>query len=275
MPFRDLFPWTNTLWRLISSKPVRIVLISLVSLLVLSMIAFRLESFFFQRRVNLLLSRLARLQLDRSSAREINESLPELKSAKDENSPERTSANADENEQGLFLFQSGDLEDGPLIRWLRRGRGSTNLRLKLLCRLGHRFHDFSARVRTRRGTIDQISFWLRVESSQSCVPGFLISIGASGYGRLRWEGIQEPTDISYAEISPYVERVASDIPENSVGIMFTPDAPPRFAQAAFDVHMTCLWTFSGCKDTQQMLPGIWPPNFPLRRWIPGRHRHPD
>jgi len=261
---RNSFPWTYALWRLINSRPIRIVLASCVVLLLITSALFRIESSLFQRRVRSLTSRIARLRLDQTSEQELRQLLPEM-------NLERVKTNsghagcADSGEEGKWLaLEDNNAEKSFLVNLLYRCVDHSDQFRRLLYVLGHRFYILRARVRVREGKVDRIALWLMMEAGGPIMATETVILEIKGYGCSGWEDSPEGPWATYKDIAPYSEHVASNRPETALFVKYTPDAPEQYIRRALDVRLDCLWNFLGCQSTKQVLPGIWSPEFPWR-----------
>jgi hypothetical protein len=135
---------------------------------------------------------------------------------------------------------------------------------RLLSVIGHRFHRLGATALIQNGKAVKIGYflWLGDTRDHNMYQG--IGVDAAQYSRAGWDVIREKNTISYDDLAPYVEGVASNAPEHVLHIHTTLDTPDLFKQAAFEVHLTCLYSFAGCQNTRQILPEVRPPRFPFR-----------
>ncbi len=244
--------------RLLSSKPARISLIALASFLTATVLAFHLESFLFQQRVHSILSRVAQIQLGNTSEQEFR-LLPELEL-------DPTSSVICSTEQGAsteYGLLISDFDGGPLSKFVR-SLDHNRATLQLLYLLGHRFHRFVVSSSVCRGKVVRLKYsvWIDDDQRHDIFQG--IEVSASGFSRDGWVEPME-ADYRYEEVTPYRERVARNAPEHVLEIIYVADAPADFLHSAFDLRLACLHSFTGCANTRQLLPNIWPPRFPWRR----------
>src|SRR5262245_28372140 len=128
----------KSMGHLLSSKPIRIFLISSASALILTMIAFRVESLLFQRRVVSFLSRMAQIRLDISSEQELFELLPGLQRSRPEDSEQTAHETVVEARPERYALIDDNMQDGflPKILWWLHLDSPT---FRWLFLLGHRF----------------------------------------------------------------------------------------------------------------------------------------
>jgi len=258
MPFRDSFPWTSALLRFLSSKPFRIFWAVFATVLISTMVGFRLESFVFQRRVSSILVRMAEVRLDHSSEQETRQLLPELNLSTD------AIPNGACDGMRRYEVTYSDLDRGVLVRFLWR-LWQNDAGIRLLYLLGHRFHRFSAAVEACNGKVVRVQYGLWVDTAEDHNLYSGAGLTVAGLSRAGWRKPGGEVETSYEDLIPYTELVASNAPESYLALTFTPVASGGFVRAAFDVHLNCLWSPSPCKTTKQLLPGIWPPSYPWRR----------
>lgn len=247
--------------RFLSWKPVSITLISFTSVLLLTMIAFRIDSLLFQRRVNSLLSRMARVRLDNPSEEQLLSLLPELH-------PFRPASAKQPIRQGdpeQYAFIDTNVNHGLLVMTLWKLHMESDATFRWLFLLGHRLHRFDASAYLRDGRVVRISYdlWMENGESHSLYDG--VGVHFRMLSRSGWIlGEDRAVAPTYNDVSPYAESVASNAPENVVDLALTSDAPPDLVRAALEPQISCLWKLGICQNTKQILPGIWPPHFPWR-----------
>jgi len=268
MSFRNSFPWTFAFWRFLNRRPVRIVVGSFALMLFVTMASFRIQSLLFQRRVNSVLSRMAKVNLDRTSEKQLRDLLPEMKRV-ERNGKFFVDGPESGNElETWYELDDGNGKNGSLINLVYRLGNHSNQALTILYRLGNRFRVFAIRSRIRQGIVDRVTFFLMVETGEPFVNEDIVVLDVKGYGRSGWDSPKSRRDLTHEDVRPYSAHVASNMPQNTVFLSFTPDAPEQFIHSAFDVHLDCLWNFLGCRTARQMLPGVWPPQFAWRQWHP-------
>ncbi len=246
MSFRDSFPGTAALWRLIASRPARILLVSFASIVILTIIGFRIESLLFQRRANSLLLRMAQLRLDNSSEGELRAILPELRPL----SPE--SADEPVNRYALII---DNMQHGSLPRALGVLHLDSDSVVRLLFLLGHRFHRFDASASLRDGKVVRVTYnlWLENGESHGLYDG--VGVHVRMFSRAGW--VQEEDRAvgpTYNDVSPYAEEVASNAPDNVVDLALTSDAPTGLVRAALDPHIGCMWKQGSAKIRNRFFP---------------------
>lgn len=260
MAFRDLFPWTYALWPALNKRVVRIALGSVAVLLLTTMVSFRIQSLLFQRRVNSILSRMATLELNHTSEQEFRNLLPELKPTFSET---RAPGSTEDPENGQIYEVVDSNMEGEIVWGILRLAGAhAHSAESMVNALGYRHHRFVGSCRIQNRQVTATRFWLLIETSGRPTYDDLVGVEVSGYTRAGFS--TERRFQTYDDISPYLESVASNRPMTSLHIHFTDVASRDFVRAAFDVHLRCLWNLSGCHDTKQVLPEIWPPHLPWR-----------
>jgi len=248
--------------RLLWSRPSKILFASFATLFVLILIGFRFESFLIQRRINSVASRMARLRLDRSTEQELRVLLPELK-LKDIRASNGVNGPSASSAEKWYTYDGSNTGSSPVAWLMYRSGDRENEVRRFFYHLGHRFCISHAEARVREGIVDRTDLGLMVESGER-IYGDAVMLNISGYGRSGWDAPTKASDLTYQDIVPYTERAVSRAPDSFVSVRFTPDASDEFVWALHDLHLNCLWNFVGCRTAKQVLPGIWPPNFPWR-----------
>ena len=259
MASNQLFPWTHALWRFLSSKPVRILLLFSGSLLVATMVGFRAESLLFHRRVHSILVRMAQIKLDNTSEQDLRSLLPELEG------PDGSECEAGTVSSKIYNISIGDVGRGALSSVVETLDRYNRPALAIVYFLGHRFHRFGAYAHTCAGKVVSLEYFVWIDDNHDHNMFEGTEVAVSGYSRTGWLYSRNYTDgFTYEEEQPYVERVASNAPRNGLSLIYTTEAPIDFVLAAFDLRLACLQNFAGCTDIKQLLPGIWPPRFAWR-----------
>ena|SRR5437868_6938883 len=219
MDFPDSFPWIRALWHLFTSKPVRIIFASVSTFIVFIILSFRIESWFFQRRVNSILSRMAQLRLDETPEAEFKRLLPELMLS--------TGLLPGDDDSGASLRYNvhyNDTETGPLVKYLWRLWQNDRGTRWLYC-FGHRFHRFHAGVEVRDSAVVRMDYHLWIDTNENHNLYSGAGIHVIGMSRAGWRHFGRGSTLTYDDLRPYVERHASNAPENYVALAFTPEAP--------------------------------------------------
>lgn len=262
----DLFAWTRVLWRFLNSRAIKFTLVLLVSVLIFASISFRIESLLFQRRVNSLLSRMAQVRLDASSEQELVGLLPELRPLTSNGSNQVIQEGGEERGLHEYSLADSNMEEaGFLVRVLwKLHLLDSNSTIRLLFLLGHRFHRLGASAYVRDREVVRVNYGLRLENGESHGLYDGIGIYFDYFSRSGWTQADRAFGRTFGDVSPYAEAVASNAPENVVHLAVTSDAPPDLVRAALEPQIKCLWKLGICRNTKQILPGIWPPHFPWR-----------
>lgn len=257
MSFRELFPWTHRLWRFLSLKPVRILAATLASLLVATILAFRVESFLFQQRVHSILSRMARIQFNRTSEQALRSLLPEFELSV------RDPCVHDVGQSRRYSILVSDVDLGGLSSLVVSLGQHNRPVLTFLYLLGHRFHRFGASAETCAGKVVRLKYFIWIDDNRwhNMFEGTEVSV--DGFSRDGWPYGPE-SSFTYEAVAPFLERVAGNAPQNVIHIMYTAEASADFVQSVFDLRLACLQKQAGCTSTKQLLPNIWPPRYAWR-----------
>lgn len=255
MPLRGLFPWTYAFGRFLCLRSTRAALVAAASLFALSVICFRVESALFHWRVHSTLKRVAAIKLDETYDRELLHLMPSLR-------PEPVEQQVRDSPLRRYTWVDGDVENGFLIQLVTNRHGKPIDRL--LSAIGHRFHRFGVTALMQDGKVVKIGYFLWLDDTRNHNMYQGIGVDVAQYSRAGWDVLRDNNTISYDNLAPYVEEVASNARENVLYIHTTSDTPDVFKQAAFEVHLTCLYSFTGCQNTGQILPEVRLPRFPWR-----------
>jgi len=203
MAFRDVFPWTYASWRFLCLRSTRGVLVATTSLFALRVICFRIESALFHWRVHSTLKRIAGIKLDETSERELLRLVPSL-------SLEPVEQQVLDSPVRRYSWVDGDVENGFLIKLVTNRHGEPIDRL--LSAIGHRFHRFGVTALIQNGKVVKIGYFLWLDDTQYHHTYQGIGVDVAQYSRAGWDAVRDKNTISYDDLAPYVEGVASNAP---------------------------------------------------------------
>jgi len=237
------------------SRRFRFVWILLVSPLFITMASFRLQSYFFARRVQSVLTQMKKIHVDKTTEEEVYALLPELKPgmswglAKDQSPDEKCPGDA------CYVLNQRNWPNGILARL----RGTLDNRydwlFKTMFWLGHRFLGFRANVEIRGGRVSRYGYFLMVEDGE--FPGNdAVIVQVQGFNRKGFPGYFGFM-VDYDKIGTLQIKVPSNRPTAVMYVAFTSDAQPEDQRNAFDTHLECVWNLRACSATRQLLPILW------------------
>jgi hypothetical protein len=210
-----------------------------LAIVFVSGIALRIEAALVQRQMLTVVSGLSSLRVGSSTKAEALSRIPTIK--RNPSGPYGAPV-CDADECFSTSIPNSSLSSALLLRVAK-----TNSRIlySILSWLGIRFWNFEAYVDFSSGRVSYVSYHLMVSTPQLSNSGVVVVQVSSIDAARRGQG--NP---------PYRVSVSSEAPSNSIGIDLTPDAPSEFADRAFQLNLRCLWSFTGCKGWNELLPGI-------------------
>jgi len=240
----------------ISSRKLGVTALLSILLSLGTVASFRLESYFFQRKVNSVLERMESIQLDKTSEAEVLSLLPELRSGTTwsfglhDSSLNRCPGDA------CYVLETANWPHGMLAelrqKFGHRGDGV----FKAVYWLGHRFRDFGVYVEIRSGRVSRYNYALSVEDGDYPAEDVLwvsvLGTDRASFPRGAFGFIQTYDGIEGLRITEPSNKRTKDI-----NVAFTPDAQLQEVKNALDIHLKCIWNAAGCRTTSQLLPGIY------------------
>ena len=242
----DHFPSTTWLWRRLCSKIARRVGLSFITLVTVTTVSLRIQSAIFARRVHSTLAGLEQLRLDQTTRAELLERVPNLRAGT--GFPDAR-CRSDE----CFSVEISNVPNGLAYRLYEKTKSHWLHRVTYL--LGYRFFDFSAGVGLHRGKVSEAGYRVSVDDgTDQGLGGTIISVG--GTTEL---GVAAGNTLSDAfDQSPdYRVKNLRKWPDQVLAVNFETTAPPQSLQHAFDVRLSCMWSFAGCKTAKQIVPFVW------------------
>jgi hypothetical protein len=140
------------------------------------------------------------------------------------------------------------LSDWLLLPTARTGHGTL---FSVLSWLGLRYHTLEAHIDFVGSKVSRLDYQLILSTPDATYPGAIFINAHSNTSARRYTGISG----SVGDESP--DYGVSHFPKWSTlrtDVYFTPDAPAELASHAFNLKLRCLWSFSGCRTANQLLP---------------------
>ena len=237
MSFRRLFPATAWFLRQLASRPVRRVYISVLAAVLIPSIALRMEALVFQFRVRKVVSELATLRIGASLKSEALSRIPGLKTSKD--------YQCGGDECFVASIPNSRLSDWiyfPTFRWQNKTVNSA------LYWWGFRYRSLEASVDFKLGRVSQFGYRLMLLTPSSDPNPLVINVWSRNTfadRQLSWDVDESPNYVVYHHFKS---------PDLNTGVYFNRDTPPEHLGHAFDLHLHCLWSLSGCKTANEVLP---------------------
>jgi len=193
------------------------------------------------------LSGMSRIQIDKATEEELVRFVPYLVRSATE---EKSGAHAG----GYYYVVSSNGSDwlmhqlyfGNFGFWIPHARA-----LKIADWLGYRYISFYAQLFVIDGYVTRIRYEIVDEATIAGSYGDFISV-QSAHGV--W-GKESATVVTPADDENPQFRVSGD--DNSLHVTYTFDAPPEQVSRAFDINLSCFWSFRGCRTARDVAPLLW------------------
>jgi hypothetical protein len=234
MAFADHFPATIWVWRRLTSRPVRLIVLIAGGAILLTTIALRIHAAIFEYRVTSIVKSLAKLKLDESNKSELLKLLPAL----------HPCPPADPLPLGDSCYVE-ELSHTPHFV-LMESRAQL---FKIAYWIGVRYWDFSVSVTLRQDKIHKLGYHLRLTNGSPSYPG-IISVAATSVRGYH----DQPTDPTLDESPDYRVTRYFKWPTLVINVLFTPAAPDQLVLHAFDIRLNCIWYLRGCETADDVLP---------------------
>jgi hypothetical protein len=237
---------------LVSQKAIRVYL-GCFAVVFTSAIALRVEAAIYARRIVSVLTALSTLRLGETSKAETLQRIPALQ-------PSQTrgyGAPHCDADECLSGFVANGLP-GRLLSSTRSDFLSDVLRW-----WGFRseFLDVNVKFKSEKFSGFDYSLWVSA-------PGVLKSVPPppkDGEMGMVVIGVSSQMAITGGETKgtvetrpPYRIIPARSAPSQSISIFLTPDAPDEIQRGTFDLRLTCIWNFGGCRRWSELVPSIEP-----------------
>jgi hypothetical protein len=245
--FRQHFPFTFSLYEALVGRVARRAYLSVILLLILLTTAIRIRSFLLVRRFQQVLSGLSKIQIDKTTEEDLLRLVPSLV---------RTVAEEKSGAQlGRYYYVvSSNGTDRLMHQLYFRDLGYRFPRshvLEIADWLGYRYIDFYAQLLVIDGNVSRIRYEIANE--------YTIPNGLSDYISVRsvhgvWDR-EAKTVVTPAEDENPQFRVSGD--ERSLDVTYTFDATPEEVSHAFNINLSCFWSFIGCRTARDIAPHLW------------------
>jgi hypothetical protein len=234
-------------------RRILFVLLLVASIILITAATFRLQSYFFARKVQSVLSRMEQIQLDKTKQAEVLALIPELEPGSryviSDQSGSRCPGDA------CYVLRIQNWPGGIVARLQARLSYRFQWLFEAIYWLGHRYLLFAANVEIRAGRVSRYEYSLGVE----CVKypaSDAVEVEVLGADRASFPGYFGFMR-DYDEIGDFRIRVPSNKPTTMLFVAFTPDAKAEDVRSTFAVHLECIWNAQGCSATKQLLPLLW------------------
>ena len=210
-----------------------------LAIVLIPAISLRIEAVLFARRASSVVFALLHLRVGTSSRNEALSRIPTLK-------PDGTgsgSAPDCEADECLFTWIPNSGLSNTILFAVARTRNQTLY--SVLNWWGLRFWNFHASVNLNSGRVSYLSYHLTVGA-----PRLPDAVDVEVLSKQDIT-IKDPLG---AKPSVYRQNTFARWPHQTVRIAFTPEAPNELVRHAFDLRLSCLWSFAGCRTWEQVLP---------------------
>jgi hypothetical protein len=273
--FRKLLSHIATLGRIVAGRRARQLYLTFLLLVVAISSVIRVRSYLITRRFQIVLARLAQLKVDSTSEEQFVRSVPYLLRDAEE-----------EDREGTHLrhFYRGVFSNDNDMRWLRwfrwmawpftprssgfSDRGVENkwncldASLKAAYLLGWRHMAFHAGVVVEDGVVSSVSYDIEPDVFAGWPASYLV-VARSAHGF--WAMRNRPVPVSSVDDDSPEYRFGSVAGEftfirgadASIGVAYTPDAPPDKIAHVYEVDLSCFWGLRGCDSVRQVVPRLW------------------
>ena len=199
------------------------------------------------RKFQRVLSGLSHVQIDKTTEEELARSVPYLVRSAAE------TGNTSHVERYYYLVLSNEenwlrrkLYSGYPGYWLPQARA-----LKIAEWLGYRYANFYAQVLVIDGSVSRIQYEIAVEYTIPRGSSDFVSV-RSAHGVWDHEG---PTVVTPADDESPQLQVSGD--EKSLHVTYMFDAAPEQTSRAFDINLSCFWSFRSCRTASEIAPLLW------------------
>jgi len=272
---RKPLSWIAAFGRIVAGRRARRTYLTLILLLVILSGVIRVRSYLITRKFQAVLAGMAQLKVDSTPEEELAKTVPYLV------------RDAKEYREGAHLnhvyrarFYSND-EDLRWLRWLQwlswvfpsrspgfSDRGVENkwdcldATLKTAYLLGWRHMAFYAGVGVRDGVVSSIRYNIEPDIYAGAPASYLVvARSAHGFWRDRHQPVpvssvdDENPDYRFGFVAGEFTMIRGD--GASIGVAYTPDAPPQKIAHVYEVDLSCFWGLRGCDSVRQVVPRLW------------------
>ena len=203
----------------------------LVSAVLLLSIALRVHAAVFEYRVTSIVHRLPRLRLEEAPPSELPKLIPAL----------RPCLKSDSLSPGDSCYE---VHFASNLIWRAGPYG-----YKVAYWLGARYWDFSASVSIRQNKVRRVGYNVILNNGSLKEPWLTSVAVKSVRGYRSW--YLDPTQDESPEyrVTKYFKW-----PDQSIQIVFTPNAPTSAVHHAFDINLNCIWYLRGCQTASELIP---------------------
>jgi hypothetical protein len=233
----------------------RRIFLGLGLLIVLLSIGLRVRTYLLTREIYVVLAGLERVQIDKTSEAELPTMVPYLAFAFSGKDGERIYQVKIANNYVPSIARIYGIWPTGFDEW-----NVTSLVVKAASALGWRNLSFGASVNVLNGTVSGLGYGFEPDVPHGIPPDILIAVRSThGIWISSWRAIPVP---SFDDESPDFRfgtgGAFSWVPGvDTIGVAFTPQAPPGSVSHAFQLDLICFWGIRGCDSARNLAPVLW------------------
>jgi hypothetical protein len=267
-----LSSWIATTRRIVAGRRARQLYLTVLLLLVVLSGVIRIRSFLITRKFQAVLAGLAQMKVDSTSEEQLVRTVPYVVRDAKEYSE---GAHLEHFYRARFFSNDNDLRWFQWVAWLfpsrRSGfsdRGVENkwdcldASLKAAYVLGWRHMAFYAGIGVRDGVVSSISYSIEPDIFVGAPASYLV-VARSAHGfwanrnpRLTVRSVDdESPEYRFGFVAGQFTFIRGA--DASIGVAYTPDAPPEKIAHVYEVDLSCFWGLRGCDSVRQVVPRLW------------------
>lgn len=227
----------------------------------------RLRTYLETRKIQAVLSGMARVRVDVTREEEVLKIVPHL--IQDPNSPNYYLAEVKNFSGDLWTVWIPSLlqhlwpnEIGAESLLVKDKWRVMGLPTRIAYVLGWRHLRFFASITVSNGTVSQMGYSLQPDLFIAWpADEFVSARTVHGYLRARGQPIrvgsigEEVPDFRFGAIASQFSWFAGA--DSALAVAYTPAAPADMVAHVFEADLTCFWGFKGCDSVRQVVPSLW------------------
>jgi hypothetical protein len=237
--------------------------VAIILLLLVATTAIRVHSYLLTRKMQAIVSGLAKLQIDHTTEEEVLRTVPYLVRPGWDRHVDRNVELGDVDrgvERHYYAAFSNE------SNWLRFGRFAErfsavqyskdghpkNWIITAADLLGYRYIGFAARVVLLDGKVSSVGYGIADRLEFPRVLGNIVSVKSA---HAAWASHETGFLVSSTDDESPQFRVGGG--ERHLAVSFAFDASPALRSDAFQVYLRCFWSLRGCRHARQIAPLLW------------------
>jgi uncharacterized protein YlzI (FlbEa/FlbD family) len=250
MTEKPRFPFFRWVIRTLTGRWARRIYVAVFLFTLLLTTTVRLRSYFMTRKIQAVLHGLAEVRVDQTTEEQLTKTVPYLIRSDHEwknNGVTERWYHAQVSNESDWLWTAPFLWRipwaGQIADWL-----------------GYKFIYFDAGVLIQDGKVSKVLYGLAKDWGQPRRASYIVSVeSVHGFWRHRQRGFKVYSD---DDESPQYRVNRWESPkvhgsDQAVSVVFTNDAPSELTKRAFQVDLSCFYSFRDCGGAREIAPGIW------------------